>query len=225
MELNILKRLGSLTGSLRSRFNDDDNHLPSNHTVTPSSDIPPNIPGPSHRDDQSSIPVNILKRLGSLSGSLRSRFNDDDTQIPSPSNIPSHQSSIPRNILAFRTITMMLAKLHPKQTPNPLAVDNTFTPDTLSAESLREVRISDALAHLAISEHEVVALATKYDSEDNTPQAGDQIISFLFVKNPDRNDPITDPVVTYPNVISATQPEDMGSQTLLDYIQNLDGSS
>jgi hypothetical protein len=187
----------------------------------------------------------VYNHLKKRMRSLWSRHNDDDVEhqhIPSdtiPSNIPS---SIPRNILAFRTITMMLAKLQPKQ--SFITEGDAYE---VSAGARREVRIFNALAHLATIDNDVVALTTKYTSDGITvlacvsipedppkkpPQPEgfiDQIISFVLMKNPCKDDPststVTDPIVTYPNIISATQPEDMGSQTLNDYIENLDGRS
>ena len=181
--------------------------------------------------------------------SLWSRHNDDDVDsehqhIPfdtNPSNIPS---SIPRNILAFRTITMMLAKIQPMQ--SFITKGDAYE---VSAGTRREVRISNALACLATIDNDVVALTTKYTSDGITvlacvsipedlpknlkpPQPEgyiDQIISFVLTKNPCKDDPststMTNPIVTYPKIISAMKPEDMGSQTLNDYIENLDGRS
>jgi hypothetical protein len=193
----------------------------------------------------------VFNKLRKSLGNLRSRY-DDTSASPSPpvdipSNIQSHdQSSIPRNILAFRTITMMLAMLQPNQSTSPegdayLASDT----DRLSDSARQEVRISDALAHLAIIDHEVVALATEHTTEkmtviacaiipevpsENPPQTQPEgymgrILSFVFMKNPREDDPPTEPVVTYPKIISASPPKDMGSGTLHDYIQKLDGSS
>jgi hypothetical protein len=177
---------------------------------------------------------NLKKRsISNLKKRIKSLGN------PSP---PSDISSIPRNILAFRTITMMLSKLQPRQTSSP---DSDAFEHQVTAEARREVRISDALAHLAIVEHEVIALATEFTPDgftvvacaSGTPEVppelekqpkpesyADQIYGFLFTKNPRRDDPPANPVVTYPNIISAMPPDDMGSQTLGDYIQKLDGS-
>jgi hypothetical protein len=186
----------------------------------------------------------LKKSFISLSN-LRSGSNDNDNQqIPSTTNTTSHNpSSTPTNILAFRTITTMLAKLQPTQTlagPSP-------SRDALSSQARRDVRISDAFAHLAIANNEVVALATEYSPDSMTvmacasspedplekqlkPELGgrsyiDSTIRFIFTKNPRRDDPPTDPVVTYPNIISTTQPEDIGSRTLREYIDILDGIS
>jgi hypothetical protein len=195
---------------------------------------------------------NTLKKSFKSLGNLRSHYNDNDNQQilsnhTPPSDIPSNiPSSIPRNILAFRTITMMLAKLQPKQTSESSPGrdrDASSTDYEVSPQTRREVRISDAFAHLAIVNNEVIALVTEYSSDkmaivacastpENPPEKQPnpesyvgQCLKFLFSKNPRRDDPPTDPVVTYPKIISTTQPEDMGSQTLRDYIQNLDGSS
>jgi hypothetical protein len=194
---------------------------------------------------------NIVKTLKKIKSMRNLRNDDDNQQNPSnhtlpgdiPSNIPSHDpSSIPRNILAFRTITMMLAILKPKQTYSPDSDAFGDTQHQVTAEARQQVRISDALAHLAIIRHEVVALATEYSPDgmtvvacpstpDNPPERQpkpegymDQVLGFLFTKNPRKDDPPADPVVTYPKIISAKQPDDMGSQTLREYIEKLDGT-
>jgi hypothetical protein len=139
---------------------------------------------------------------------------------------------------------MMLSKLQPKQSSNPDSHCDTFV-SRLEPKFRREVRISDAMAHLAIINNEVIALATEYSEDEMTVMACtstpedppelakqpesmsyvDQIKSYLFMKNPRRDDPPTDPVVTHPTIISAMPPEDMGSQTLPEYIRKLNGSS
>lgn len=191
------------------------------------------------RLDHFVMSLSRLRKKFSSMGNLRK----DDTRSDIPSNIPCPDpSSIPRNILAFRTITTMLAKLQPNQ---PEFSPSTSGVSDVSSDVRRGVRISDALAHLAIVDHEVVAVTTQYTSEgmnvvacasisedptEKPPQTDsngllEHIIGLIFVKNPRKDDPPVDPVVTYPIIISPTQPEDMGSQTLHDYIHNLDGSS
>jgi hypothetical protein len=190
---------------------------------------------------------------------LRSHFNDNSNQqIPQdsirvhtppsdiPSNIPSDdQSSIPKNILAFRTITAMLAQLQPKQTSGrdirDALLDMEDSNPGKARHARREVRMSDALAHLAIIDHDVVALATEYSGDKmtvvacaNTPEVPlekepkpyafiDHIKSFLFTKNPRDDDLVPVVPVTHPQITPATQPDDLGSQTLHDYIKKLNG--
>jgi hypothetical protein len=179
-----------------------------------------------------------LKNKFKSLGNLRRHYNDDSDAIPGPSNIPS--DDIPRNILAFRTITMMLSNLQPKQSSGPGdSGSDARTEYQLTSEDRREVRISDAMAHVAILDNEVVALATEFREDkmvvvactstaedpsppelEKQPPKGyvDEIKSFLFVKNFRRDDPPTDPVVKYPIITSAMPPEDMGSQTLSEYL-------
>jgi hypothetical protein len=145
------------------------------------------------------------------------RFSlSDSVQNSEPHAVLALPGIIPQNILAFRTITMLLARIQPKRQPyhNKDREDQALRGDP---EVRQHVRISDALTHLASADFDIIAVATsKFTSSDRV---------FLFAKNPRRDDPLTDPIVTYPNIISATQPEDIGSQMLNDYIENLDGRS
>lgn len=183
--------------------------------------------------------LHVLKKTFKSLANLRSHYNDDSDDIPSNRDIPS--DNIPRSILAFRTITMMLSILQPKQSSGPDSGSDARTDSEyqLTSEDRRELRISDAMAHLAILDNEVVALATEYREEEmivvactSTPEDPsplelekqppkgyvNQVKSFLFVKNFRRDDPATDPVVKYPIITSAMPPEDMGSQTLSKYL-------
>ena len=96
------------------------------------------------------------------------------TRNPSAASILHKSSStqsndIPRNILAFRLITKTLAQI--PQTEPFASIDNLRDNGKDSAsksewkdEDRQEVKISDAFAHLAIAEHDVVAIATNRNS-------------------------------------------------------------
>ncbi|KAF8809713.1 hypothetical protein BYT27DRAFT_7024111, partial [Phlegmacium glaucopus] len=64
---------------------------------------------------------------------------------------------LPTNILAFRTITMLLAKI---QQERPLIVSNALDNNTLDLNAKEELRISNAFANLAVTDTAIVALAT-----------------------------------------------------------------
>lgn len=82
---------------------------------------------------------------------------------------------IPENIRAFRTITQMLSLL-PRTIPIE-ARDNLLESDIIEYKSDRqETRISDALAHLLVGEHDVIALSTNRRS---APDGGLQVIGLL----------------------------------------------
>ena len=79
--------------------------------------------------------------------------NNTLSSLPPPS---SPLKDIPRNILAFRTITTLLSQLQPEREfegPTPKV--------GFSAAEQEELRISSALATVAVINHEVVAVVTK----------------------------------------------------------------
>lgn len=160
-----------------------------------------------------------------------------------PSNILFHNSSsndVPRNILAFRTITAILAQLQPKQ---EFKDSESYRQPELSPMDRQAVRISDALANLAITEHDVVALATERTSrnltvlayastipkEETTPNKESPkeerpfLFRFLFTKNFRRKETAPIPSITYPIIVDAMKPEGMGSLMLPEYLENLEG--
>ncbi|KJA17468.1 hypothetical protein HYPSUDRAFT_57717 [Hypholoma sublateritium FD-334 SS-4] len=76
----------------------------------------------------------------------------------------SHNSlpeDIPRNILAFRTITTLLSRIQQgraSQVPQPYTAQ-------LNRDERRELKISNAFSTLAVIEHEIVAVVTNRDTE------------------------------------------------------------
>ncbi|KJA24847.1 hypothetical protein HYPSUDRAFT_200120 [Hypholoma sublateritium FD-334 SS-4] len=81
------------------------------------------------------------------------------------SNITSQSNAIPVPILAFRLITRMLAIIPQSSDPPFPAVDNfanSIAQATWTTNERRELRISNAFAHLAVAEHDVVAISTNH---------------------------------------------------------------
>lgn len=74
----------------------------------------------------------------------------------SPSNTVPQTKVIPKNILAFRLITKTLSGI--PQTQTFTSIDNLGDNNRWTAEDRQEVNISDAFAHLAVAEHDVVAI-------------------------------------------------------------------
>lgn len=76
-------------------------------------------------------------------------------------------NTIPLNILAFRRITRMLSLVpHSTESEQPFPAVDSFA-DTENADAWttiqrRELRISNALSHLIVAEHDVVAVATNH---------------------------------------------------------------
>ena len=131
------------------------------------------------------------------------REDFDKLTLPMPSPSPSRSNDdIPRNILAFRTITTMLASI---QQGRPFKF--SLNDSKLSAAQQQELKISNALANLAIADHEVVAVATAHaeelsviacspsESNDKSPLSkpllaplSDSWLKFIISKNPRKDD-------------------------------------
>ena len=105
----------------------------------------------------------IMSTLGLLSdqntnpaasGTSEPSRDPDVSRIASANNTTPETVLIPDSILAFRTISLLLSQLQncPKL---------TYVPCTLSQEEEKEVKIGDAFAHLAVVNHDVVAIATQ----------------------------------------------------------------
>jgi hypothetical protein len=79
-----------------------------------------------------------------------------------PSTLSHPQpNDIPRNILAFRTITTILARIQQEQPFNFSLKDS----EILQAQQ-QELNISNALANLAVADHDIVAVATVQSPEE-----------------------------------------------------------
>lgn len=87
--------------------------------------------------------------------------NAPPSDIP-PTNSPSRSLSndIPRNILAFRTITTMLAQIRQEQ---PFKVSDPRL--DMSDQNRHELKISNALATVAVTDKDIVAVTTKRHSK------------------------------------------------------------
>lgn len=95
--------------------------------------------------------------------------NPANSLFPFPTVItqysPSPSDAIPQNILAFRFITSRLALI--EQSPHPYkSIDNLSSEGNRvngwASRERKEVRICDALAHLAAAEYNIVAISTNW---------------------------------------------------------------
>jgi hypothetical protein len=124
-------------------------------------------------------------------------FNFDKLNLPMPSTrIPSHSNDIPRNILAFRTITTMLASI---QQGRPFKI--SLEDSEISPDQQLQLKISNALANLAIANHEIVAVATAQraeelsvfacspsESNDKSPPPKPSRWKFIVTQNPRKDE-------------------------------------
>lgn len=179
-----------------------------------------------------------------------------DTALPNPAlnlffgpTIPNHthptstisMATIPEKILVFRTITTLLAHL-PRTTPIPPA-DNLQDPEWQNKQTRLELKISDAFAQLAISEHDIVAVSTvrgwalslvastdkeataietQAESESPLRKLVQTLWQLLIMRNDRLRDPATSSGGDYPTLITAKEPLDLEDRTAYQYLQDLE---
>lgn len=161
-------------------------------------------------------------------------------QDPPPVSDSFHERS--RKLLAFKLITKTLSRI--PQTDPYLPIDNLKSNNKWSDHERKEVKISDALAHLAVVEHDVVAIATNYNSPPDlsnetptldiiaattsnsegpmkaTPSTGllEFLWNFIVARNPQKGDLLS----VHPYITSPTEPNDFKNfGTLNEYVTNL----
>jgi len=149
---------------------------------------------------------------------------------------------IPENILAFRTITSILAQL-PRTKPFE-AIDNLKAQKWDPAER-QEVKISDAFAHLAVAQHDVAALATSRCSLDvtnlrivactnNLPVDESlltskppgsllaKVFDFILTRNSLRDDVETSSGTPHPTIILPSELDDLKGGNVFAYMLDLE---
>jgi hypothetical protein len=150
-------------------------------------------------------------------------------------NTPNSPYELPKNILAFRTITTLLAKI---QQENPPTYFNAL--DGLAEDGDKEtLRLSAAFANLAVTKDAIVAVATNLsgtnlqvvactNSEDandseqlnHPPSSRARIWKLLFTPNPRKDDPPLD--IQHITIVNTKIPSDVDpkdDKTLLHYIK------
>jgi len=163
-----------------------------------------------------------------------------DTPTDNPANnAPNSPHGLPKNILAFRTITTLLARI---QQENPLAQTYTELDNLAVVDSDKEtLRISTAFANLAVTKNSIVAVATHLSAKDlqvvvcaNFDDDNEHLLNrttsskidtggfwrFLISANPRRDDPPSDiqhPTIVDTKIPSHVDPED--DKTLINYIK------
>lgn len=150
---------------------------------------------------------------------------------PVANSTPKSPDGIPMNILAFRTITTLLAKI---QQEKPLIYSNN---EDREGENKYTLWISNAFANLALTDHGTVALSTKIcpdelqviactDHNDNNPLIDHlppskvaSLWTMMFTVNPRRDDVASDnphPTIVDTTIPSGVDPNDDG--TLINYM-------
>src|SRR5277367_7020634 len=129
---------------------------------------------------------------------------------------PQPNDILPRNILTFRTITTMLARI---QQERPFKI--SLKDSKIIQEQQNELKISNALANLAVTDVDVVAVATEHspkelnivachysESDDESPPSPSKnglsrYWNFLFTKNPRRDEDRGDNFKKSPAIVDA----------------------
>ena len=170
------------------------------------------------------------------------RNNDPDSAANDTCNSLPYDI-LPRNILAFRTITTLLAKI---QQDRPIAYSNAFDRHDLSPENKQELKISNALANLANPDIDVVALVTKFSGfsdaldvvvcggnlvgnrdNDQPPPSKSSIWEILFARNPGNSKlPMKELLPTNPvqgpTISAVEKPADVKSDDAKELIRYID---
>jgi len=154
-----------------------------------------------------------------------------------PASTVSMPDDIPENILVFRTMTTLLAHL-PRTVPIA-PTDNLQEPTWQTKQTRQELKISDAFAQLAVSQHDVVAvstfrgwgldLVTSTDQDVTETQAEstsvlDKIVKawqFLITRNDRPADSATSSG-EYPTVVPSQEPPDLNGRTAYEYMKDLE---
>jgi len=166
---------------------------------------------------------------------------EDPTFTPSPILL--------KKIQAFHTITTFLGQLNRQA---PLKPYDPLKDQDVKREQLDEIHLCDAFAHLAVYEHDVVALATnrnevdlkilacaatssvdkdKDGPPDDTPKPTflEKCWTFCCTKNTRFDDVKSTTVTTHPSIIEAKKPvgyreglDGLGNETLYKYLIDLE---
>lgn len=149
-------------------------------------------------------------------------------------------TDIPESILAFRKITSMLSQL-PRAIP--IVIIDRLEDQSINAIDRQMLKISDALAHITVGEHNIAALAAnrtarghiKVDqlaTDVGDPSAAPSLpnskeekgsILFSWTQNPDwvtRNTPTPLPCV--PTICDPLKPKDLGKRSAYEYVVYLE---
>lgn len=194
------------------------------------------------RNDDQQARATVTLRLSN--NNLNASGGSGQTGIPTNSNIPSHISPskdiLPRNILAFRTISTFLGLI---QQERPFKVSDSTT--DLSQIDRRELKISNAVATLAVADNDITAVITKrwadtlevITSTGPTPHSDDdsekpciesksnnifsRVWELMVNKNYRRDDPKPPVCDRDPTIINATIPNGLepdDDEGLKDYL-------
>ena len=148
-----------------------------------------------------------------------------------PASTGSMSNNLDKKLEVFKTITVMLANL---SRTSALAPTDNLQTSQWSPQQRQVLKVSDALAQLLISQHEVVAVSTnlfgpsltmvtsanqtKTQTEAESPQTiFNTIWNLVFT----RNDRSKDTAQEYPTIIAAEEPHDLNGRSAFRYMEDL----
>jgi hypothetical protein len=159
---------------------------------------------------------------------------DNASPAPIPRGNDPAANDIPKNILAFRTITILLAIL---QQERSIAYSNASDRHDISPEQKRELKILNAFANIANTNRDIVALVSKTTSSDaldvvvstNLDDDDGQLVKPLksskwrplFSRNFRKDSPPPNGLVM-PTIITAVKPDSMKSEDVKELIRYID---
>jgi hypothetical protein len=191
----------------------------------------------------------IDKLLSIMMPVLENGDPNNDNQQPHDA---SNGIEVPKNILAFRTITAILNEI-PRS--KPIEVIDNLESNIMNTQDCQSIKISDAFAHLAAGEHDVVALVTNHwhtssiRDHDGTelsvlactdnligetllPQAITstpanliaklKVWCLMITRNFRWSDPETSSGFPHPTIISSSEPDNLGGKDVFDYMVELE---
>ena len=182
--------------------------------------------------------MDSFKRVASVVKSFKGPSHDVALNKNS-SNSSQKPAEIPRNILAFRTITTLLRFIQQDKRlklidPQPLPQ----TPNDSDYYRQLELSILNALATVAITQHEIVAITSKRTDLSkleliaSTTQSEDLPLSrildkrswmdFLLTRNSDFSTQTTKVPIGYPVLSEASKPADFKGESDEELCQYLD---
>jgi hypothetical protein len=176
-------------------------------------------------------------QAGKSNSSIPPTGNNTLNNNPVANNAPNSPHEIPKNILAFRTITTLLAKI---QQENPIFFNETrFSQGANIDKEILE--LSTALANLAVTKDAIVAVATNLSANNlqvvacansnadsrefdhSGKPSWDSIFSswkLILSPNTRRNDPPSN--IQHPTIVKTEIPSGVDAEddvTLLHYIK------
>ena len=140
------------------------------------------------------MPKNILRKVSRVFQTNSVNSDIQHTQdIPSntltnpstpPVPLPPSSTEIPKNILAFRTITLLLSKIQQERAFQ-------YSQPTLTPPERKELKLSNAFSTIAVIHDEIVAVVSK-----RTPDRTIEVIASAQSSEPINVDPLITPSPT-----------------------------